>query len=125
MLPPPLASTLLVDAMLVVALAFARAEAILVCGAAAVLAALRTVRVARRTAIGGRLAVAWGVALGMPAEAALCTWQVSPARTAAPSRTGSRSGPTCTVGGDPGSTRAGCRRWAPRKSATKGVRGRW
>jgi hypothetical protein len=81
--PPPLASTLLVDAMLVVVLAFARAEAILVCGAAAVFAALRTVRVARRTAIGGRLAVAWGVAIGMPAEAALCTWQASPARTAA------------------------------------------
>jgi hypothetical protein len=82
-LPPPLASTLLVDAMLLGVLAFARAEAILVCGAAIVLAALRTLRVARRIALGSRLAAAYLVALLMPAEAALCTWQPSPARTGA------------------------------------------
>ena len=82
MLPPPLASTLLVDATLLVVLVFARAEAVLVCFAATLLAALRTVRVARRTAIGARRLVAWGVAVGMPAEAALCTWESSPARTA-------------------------------------------
>ena len=81
-MPPPLASTLLVDAALLVALVFARAEAILACGAAVVFAALRTVRVARRTAIGSRLVLAWTAALGMTTEAALCTWQVSPARTA-------------------------------------------
>jgi hypothetical protein len=73
---------LMVDAALVTVLAFARAEAVLVCGAAAVFAALRTVRVAKRTAIGSRLAVAWGAALALPAEAALCTWQTSTVRTA-------------------------------------------
>lgn len=82
-MPPPLASTLLVDAMLLGVLAFARAEAILVCGAALVLAALRTLRVARRIALGSRLAVAYIVALLMPTEAALCAWQPSPARTGA------------------------------------------
>jgi hypothetical protein len=80
--PPPLASTLLVDAMLLGTLVFARAEAILACAVAVVFAALRTVRIAKRTAIGVRRAVAWGVALAMPAEAALCTWWVSPARSA-------------------------------------------
>ena len=82
-MPPPLASTLLVDAMLLGALAFARAEAILVCGAALVFAALRTVRLARRIAIGSRLFVAYTVALGMPTEAALSAWQPSPVRTGA------------------------------------------
>jgi hypothetical protein len=82
-LPPPLASTLLVDAMLLGLLAFARAEAILACGAAVVFAALRTARVARRIALGSRLAVAYIVALLMPTEAALCAWQPSPARTGA------------------------------------------
>ncbi len=82
-MPPPLASTLLVDAMLLGLLVFARAEAVLVCGAAVLLAALRTARVAQRTAIGARLWVARVVALGMPTEAALAAWQVSPARTAA------------------------------------------
>jgi hypothetical protein len=82
-LPPPLASTLLVDAMLLGALAFARAEAILVCGAALVFAALRTMRLARRIAIGSRLFVAYTVALGMPTEAALSAWQPSPLRTGA------------------------------------------
>jgi len=82
-LPPPLASTLLVDAMLLGALAFARAEAILVCGAALVFAALRTLRLARRIAIGSRLFVAYTVALGMPTEAALSAWQPSPLRTGA------------------------------------------
>jgi hypothetical protein len=80
---PPLATILMVDAALALVLVFARAEAVLACGAAVVFAALRTVRVARRTAIGSRLAVAWGVALALPAEAALCTWQASTARTAA------------------------------------------
>ena len=82
-MPPPLASTLLVDAMLLGALAFARAEAILVCGAALVFAALRTMRLARRIAIGSRLFVAYTVALGMPTEAALSAWQPSPVRTGA------------------------------------------
>ncbi|MBK8694739.1 MAG: hypothetical protein IPN17_21285 [Deltaproteobacteria bacterium] len=82
-MPPPLASTLLVDAMLLGALAFARAEAILVCGAALVFAALRTMRLARRIAIGSRLFVAYTVALGMPTEAALSAWQPSPLRTGA------------------------------------------
>ncbi len=82
-MPPPLASTLLVDAMLLGALAFARAEAILVCGAALVFAALRTLRLARRIAIGSRLFVAYTVALGMPTEAALSAWQPSPLRTGA------------------------------------------
>lgn len=82
-MPPPLASTLLVDAMLLGALAFARAEAILVCGAALVFAALRTVRLARRIAIGSRLFIAYAVALGMPTEAALSVWQPSPVRTGA------------------------------------------
>ena len=81
-MPPPLASTLLVDAMLLGTLVFARAEAILACAVAVMFAALRTVRVAKKTAIGARRLVAWAVALGMPAEAALCTWQASPARTA-------------------------------------------
>jgi hypothetical protein len=81
--PPPLASTLLIDAALVVVLAFARAEAALVCAGALALAALRTVRVAQRRAVGARRYVAWGVALSMPAEAALSTWQASTARTTA------------------------------------------
>jgi len=82
-LPPPLASTLLVDAMLLGVLAFARDEVMLACGAAVVLAALRTARVARRIALGSRLAVACAVALLMPAEAALSAWQPSTARTGA------------------------------------------
>lgn len=82
-MPPPLASTLLVDATLLGALAFARAEAILVCGAALVFAALRTARLARRIAIGSRLFVACAVALAMPTEAALSAWQPSPVRTGA------------------------------------------
>ena len=83
MRPPPLASTLLVDAALVACLAFARREAVLACALASACAALLTLRVARRTALGMRLAVAWLVALAMPAEAALCTWRVSPLRTGA------------------------------------------
>lgn len=82
-MPPPLASALLLDATLLGALAFARAEAILVCGAALVFAALRTARLARRIAIGSRLFVAYAIALGMPAEAALSVWHPSPLRTGA------------------------------------------
>jgi hypothetical protein len=100
-LPPPLASTLLVDAMLLGALAFARAEAILVCGAALVFAALRTMRLARRIAIGSRLFVAYTVALGMPTEAALSAWQPSPLAHRRGGRRGGARGGLC-VGHEPG-----------------------
>jgi hypothetical protein len=82
-LPPPLASTLLVDALLLGLLAAVRGDVTLACAALALLAALRTVRVARRTSTGARRAVALGVALSMAGEAGLAGWRASTVRTGA------------------------------------------
>ncbi len=81
-MPPPLASTLLVDALLLGLLAVVRGDVTLACAALALLGALRTVRVAKRTSTGARRAVALGVALSMAGEAGLAAWRVSTLRTA-------------------------------------------
>lgn len=87
-MPPPLASTLLVDALLLgvlvgLAALTARVEAVLVCAALAMFAALRTARVAPQTSTGARRAVAFGAALVVAGEAGLSVWRASAARTAA------------------------------------------